>query len=167
MKGKSYNGCIGKDGSNTVTNVLSDNFPQKSTLAAYIQNNISTAGSLCESSSGLLYHAKQKNYLPADFGYNSSISPVDAVANLVKANHFEYYAQTGNCPLLFDLDMLLNGFFKDPAFASPVSLNNMPFNKQYITKELTEKLIVPASDQTVAGLFAAGLQERKKEPVFF
>ncbi|MDR6762071.1 RHS repeat-associated protein [Flavobacterium sp. 2755] len=154
---KSYNGCIGTGGSSVITDVLSDNFPQKKTLATYIQN-ISTAGSLCESTSNILYQAKQKNYLPADFGYNSGLNPADAVANLIKGNHFEYYAQTGNCPLLFDFDMLLNGFFKDQGFTSPLSLTNASFNKQYITKELIQKLMIPTVNQTVDGLFQAGLE---------
>jgi RHS repeat-associated protein len=158
MKGKSYNGCIGTNGNSSITNVLSDNFPQKNLLSNYIQNNTSTSGSLCESTNAILYQAKQKNYLPADFGYNSGLSPADAVANLVKANHFEYYAQTGNCPLLFDFDMLLNGFFKDTDFTSTVSLSNKPFNKQYITKELIQKLMMPTNNQTVEGLFQAGLE---------
>nr|WP_294922374.1 RHS repeat-associated core domain-containing protein [uncultured Flavobacterium sp.] len=161
MKSKSFNGCIGTNGSNSITDVLSNNFPQKNILSNYIQNNISTSGSLCESTSALLYQAKQKNFLPADFGYNSGLNPADAVANLVKANHFEYYAQTGNCPLLFDFEMLLNGFFKDPAFTSSISVIDKPFNKQYITKELIKKLMIPAINQTVEGLFQAGLQPLK------
>ncbi|QOG02341.1 RHS repeat-associated core domain-containing protein [Flavobacterium sp. MDT1-60] len=157
MQRKSVNACVGTGGSNAVADVLSDNFPQKKALTNYIQN-ISATASLCESSSAILYKTKQKNYLPADFGYNSSLSPADAMANLVKENHFEYYAQTGNCPLLFDFDMLLNGFFKDPAFSSPASLSNVSFNKQYITKELIQKLMIPANNQTVEGLFQIGLK---------
>jgi RHS repeat-associated protein len=157
MQRKSVNACVGTGGSNAVADVLSDNFPQKKALTNYIQN-ISATASLCESSSAILYKAKQKNYLPADFGYNSGLSPADAMANLVKENHFEYYAQTGNCPLLFDFDMLLNGFFKDPAFSSPASLSNVSFNKQYITKELIQKLMIPANNQTVEGLFQIGLK---------
>jgi RHS repeat-associated protein len=158
MKAKAYNGCIGTGGSATVTDVLTDNFSQKNILAAFIKN-ISASGSLCESSSATLYQTKQKNYLPSDFGYNSSIDPAVAADNLVKAAHFEYYAQTGNCPLLYDLDMLLNGFFKDKiTFPSPSSLNNVAFNKQYLSKALMEKLMVPTGNQTVAGLFAAGLE---------
>jgi RHS repeat-associated protein len=158
MQRKSFNGCVGQASSSAVTNVLSDNFSQKNVLSTYIQNNITTSGSLCESSIAILYQGKQKNYLPADFGYNSSLSPADALADVVKANHFEYYAQTGNCPLLVDFDMLLNGFFKDPAFASSISLTNTSFNKQYITKELIQKLMIPADNQTVEGLFQAGLE---------
>jgi RHS repeat-associated protein len=160
MKAKSFNGCIGSGGSSNVTDVLSDNFLQKATLSYYIQNNIVTSGSLCESSSASLYRSKQKNYIPADFGYNSTINPIDAANQGVKAAHFEYYAQTGNCPLLLDFDMLLNGFFKDkdPAFASTANLVNKAFNKQYMTKALIEKLMIPTGNQTVAELFAAGLK---------
>ncbi|MBF4494421.1 hypothetical protein IR010_17890, partial [Flavobacterium sp. MR2016-29] len=158
MQRKSFNGCVGQASSSAITDVLSDNFTQKKLLSNYIQNNIVTAGSLCESSSAILYQSKQKNYLPADFGYNSSLSPTDAMANAVQANHFEYYAQTGNCPLLFDFDIFLNGFFKDGAFTSPVSLSNAAFNKSYITKELIKKLIIPSANQTLEGLFANGLQ---------
>jgi RHS repeat-associated protein len=158
MQRKSFNGCVGQASSGAITDVLSDNFTQKKVLSNYIQNNIVTAGSLCESSSAILYQSKQKNYLPADFGYNSGLNPTDAMANAVQANHFEYYAQTGNCPLLFDFDIFLNGFFKDGVFTTPVSLKNEPFNKQYITKELIKKLIIPSANQTLEGLFQTGLQ---------
>ncbi|MFB9110344.1 RHS repeat-associated core domain-containing protein [Flavobacterium gyeonganense] len=160
MKAKSYNGCIGTgEGSARITDVLTDNFPQKSTLATYIQSNTTTTGSLCESSSASLYQTKQKNYLPADFGYNSSIDPQVASDNLVKSAHFEYYAQTGNCPLLLDLEMLLNGFFKDKiTYPSPTSLNNVSFNRQYLTKALMEKLMVATGSLTISELFAAGLK---------
>ena len=160
MKAKSYNGCIGTgEGSARITDVLTDNFPQKSTLATYIQSNTTTTSSLCESSSASLYQTKQKNYLPADFGYNSSIDPQVASDNLVKSVHFEYYAQTGNCPLLLDLELLLNGFFKDKIiYPSPASLNNVSFNRQYLTKALMEKLMVSTGSLTVAELFAAGLK---------
>ncbi|PXY42832.1 hypothetical protein DMB65_02105 [Flavobacterium cheongpyeongense] len=160
MKAKTYNGCIGTgEGSARITDVLTDNFPQKSTLATYIQSNTTTTGSLCESSSASLYQTKQKNYLPADFGYNSSIDPQVASDNLVKSAHFEYYAQTGNCPLLLDLEMLLNGFFKDKiTYPSPTSLNNVSFNRQYLTKALMEKLMVATGSLTVAELFTAGLK---------
>jgi RHS repeat-associated protein len=158
MQRKSFNGCVGQASSSAITDVLSDNFTQKKVLSNYIQNNIVTTGSLCESSSAILYQSKQKNYLPADFGYNSSLNPTDAMANAVQANHFEYYAQTGNCPLLFDFDIFLNGFFKDGAFTTPVSLRNEPFNKQYITKELIKKLIIPSGNQTLEELFQTGLQ---------
>ena len=72
MKTKSFNGCIGNNTSTSVTNVLSDNFPQKASVFTEIQNYNTTAyttNSLCNSASGVLYNRATKRFIPADFGF--------------------------------------------------------------------------------------------------
>ncbi|RTY91780.1 hypothetical protein EKL32_18115, partial [Flavobacterium sp. GSN2] len=143
MEKKSYNGCIGGDVSISVTNVLTDNFAQKATLYNYIHNSIVQTTSLCASTSGPLYKVKQKRYLPADFGYNSAINPSDAQAELVAAAGYDYYMQTGNCPLMVDLDMLLNGFFTNANVqaGNATAPGTIPFAGQYLSKAFLSSLL--------------------------
>jgi len=135
-----YNGCIGGVLNYSVTNVLTDNFSQKSSLFNYI-NSIAVT-SLCGSTSGILYKEKAKRFIPVDFGYDSGVDPLTALNQLQAQNDYEYYAQTGNCPLLFDFDHFLNGFFKDPAFSSLniTAMSSRPFTGQYVTPDLIKAL---------------------------
>ena len=135
-----YNGCIGGVLNYSVTNVLSDNFSQKASLFNYIYSI--AVPSLCASSSGILYKEKAKRFIPVDFAYDSGVSPLTVLSQLQAQNDYEYYAQTGNCPLLFDFDHFLNGFFKDPAFSSVniTALSSRPFTGQYVTTDLIKAL---------------------------
>ena len=137
LEHNSYNGCIGGNVSTSVTNVLTANFSsQKGQIFSYIQG-LNQSNSLCNSTSGSLYFEKQKRFVPSDFGYNSGIDPNDAINELVSANDYEYFAQTGNCPLLFDLDLFLNGFFNDINYhTTPIvatNINNQPFTGNYLS----------------------------------
>ncbi|WP_347067842.1 RHS repeat-associated core domain-containing protein [Flavobacterium sp. WV_118_3] len=148
-----YNGCIGGVLNYSVTNVLSDNFSQKASLFNYIYSI--AVPSLCASSSGILYKEKTKRFIPVDFGYDSGVSPLTALNQLQAQNDYEYYAQTGNCPLLFDFDHFLNGFFKDPAFSSQniTALSSRPFVGQYVTPDLIKALgsaIVPLTSLNIS-----------------
>ncbi|HRB72190.1 MAG TPA: RHS repeat-associated core domain-containing protein [Flavobacterium sp.] len=148
-----YNGCIGGVLNYSVTNVLSDNFSQKASLFNYIYSI--AVPSLCASSSGILYKEKTKRFIPVDFGYDSGVSPLTALNQLQAQNDYEYYAQTGNCPLLFDFDHFLNGFFKDPAFSSQniTALSSRPFVGQYVTPDLIKALgsaIVPLNSLNIS-----------------
>ncbi|MEO4006967.1 RHS repeat-associated core domain-containing protein [Flavobacterium sp. CAU 1735] len=135
-----YNGCIGGVLNYSVTNVLTDNFSQKTSLFNYI-NSIAVT-SLCGSTSGILYKEKAKRFIPVDFGYDSGVDPLTALNQLQAQNDYEYYAQTGNCPLLFDFDYFLNGFFKDAAFSSVniTAMSSRPFTGQYVTPDLIKAL---------------------------
>jgi RHS repeat-associated protein len=161
MSKNSFNGCIGTSTSTSVTNVLKDNFPQKATLYSHIQSIITAASynsSLCNSTSAPLYEKKAKRFVPSDFGYNSAIDPTDALNELVAMNDFEYYTSTGNCPLLFDTETLLNNFLTDTRSNATLhditALTNKPFNAQYLSKDLLKELMVlPAGARVTDDLF--------------
>jgi RHS repeat-associated protein len=157
LEQNSYNGCIGGNVSTSVTNVLTNNFsPFKSQIFSYIQG-LSQSSSLCNSTSGPLYLEKDKRFIGADAGYNSGIDPTDAINDLVSANDYEYYVQTGNCPLLFDMDMLFNGFFKDiyyhtlPSVAT--NLNNAAFTGNYLSKDFFLAALTPADSSIDSNAF--------------
>ena len=80
--------------------------------------------------------------------FNSGVSTADALAELEAMGDYEYYTQTGNCPLLLDMDMFLNGFFtdvflNDSPLVNPVSLSNKPFEGNYLSVDLLKTLAAP------------------------
>ncbi|MGV7107010.1 DUF6443 domain-containing protein, partial [Flavobacterium sp. U410] len=140
-----YNGCIGGSASTSVTNVLTDNFTQKNTIYTYIQS-LSQSNSLCNSSSGTYYIEKIKRFVASDSGYDSGIDANDAANQLATANNYEYYAQTGNCPLLFDMDLLLNGFFRDINYHTlPLIATNLNSNTDFTGNYLSKDFFIEAA----------------------
>ncbi len=110
LEKKTYNGCIGTEKSKNVANVLGDSFATQKTAINNAIQAMSTANTLCASASAPLYAKLERRFIPADFGYDSSIATTDIVANNKAVNNYQIYAQTGNCPLLSDLDLFLNGW---------------------------------------------------------
>nr|WP_315252457.1 polymorphic toxin type 43 domain-containing protein [uncultured Flavobacterium sp.] len=138
MEKKTYNGCIGIPTSKNLGDVLGSAFTTQKTAINTAIQGMSTAGTLCASTSAPLYEKLEKRFIPADFGYDSSIDPNVAVANLKAVNNYQVYAQTGNCPLLSDLDLFLNSFFKDPSphVFTTTNATYTPFSKQYLSSNL-------------------------------
>ncbi|MGH2666535.1 hypothetical protein, partial [Flavobacterium sp.] len=143
FKKHAFNGCIGGNTSTSVTNVLTDNFPQKSALYQHVNGIVGASGYgyVCNSASGHLYSKKQKRFIQSDFAYNSGVSPQDALDDLIAQTDYEYYMQTGNCPLLVDLNMFLDYFLKDTTLGNKTNLSNISFTGQYLTKDLLQALI--------------------------
>src|SRR6218665_1943818 len=75
-----YNGCIGSDSSNTITNVISGYSPVGGILNSF--NSNSNPAQLCDSSTAINYLNKQKRFIPVDFGYNSGLTPQAAMNQL-------------------------------------------------------------------------------------
>jgi len=153
----SYNGCIGGVLDYSVTNVLTDNFSQKASLFNYIYSI--SVPSLCASTSGILYKEKTKRFIPVDFGYDSGVDPQTALDQLQAQNDYEYYTQTGNCPLLFDFEYFISGFFKDASFTGQniTALSSRPFTGQYVTADLIKALgsaIVPLNSLNISSATA-------------
>ncbi|NJM80062.1 MAG: hypothetical protein HC854_11390, partial [Flavobacterium sp.] len=154
MENGAYNGCIGGNTSTSVTNVLSDNFPQKATLYSYIYNTVlaTKTNNLCNSTSGVLYANKSKRFIPIDVTYDAAANPIDVINDAYAANTYQYYLQTGSCPLLFDLDMLLDGFFTDISLQvnqNPLALNNVSFSGHYTSRAFLNSLLKFSQNTTL------------------
>ena len=142
-----YNGCIGNLGSNNILNVIanyndpntsSDVFDSVNSYLSSIESSTSTPPALCSNPAAIYYQEKEKRFIPTDYGYDSDANAQDAINQLLALGNYEYYQQTGNCPLINDLNLFLTGFFHDFEFAtSPQSLNNL---NQGIGQSVTAKL---------------------------
>lgn len=110
LENKTYNGCIGTEKSKNVANVLGSSFEAQKTAINNAIQAISSTNTLCASSSAPLYAKLERRFIPADFGYDSSIAAGNAVTNNRAVNNYQVYAQTGSCPLLSDFDLFLNGW---------------------------------------------------------
>lgn len=131
IKNNCYNECIGGVSAPFVTNIV-NKYPQSLTVFAYIFANPSTAP-LCGSSSAFKYQSKIKRFIPIDNGYDSGVSEGDSMAQMSAQAQYQIYAETGVCPLLFDLEIFMDDFFKTPP--SSLHNNNQPIN-QYLTAAL-------------------------------
>lgn len=142
LEKKTYNGCIGTEKSKNVANVLGSSFDnQKSTINTAIQA-MSATNTLCASASAPLYAKLERRFIPADFGYDSSVATDVAVANNKAVNNYQVYAQTGNCPLLSDFDLFLNGWIINKKQLTPNLL-----------KALSPGIVIPTTTLTTNASF--------------
>jgi RHS repeat-associated protein len=136
------NTCIGQYGSPNVTNsiVNYDSYGQLSGINSYISSNNPSSGAvaaLCSFPEAANYGSKQKRFIPADFGYDSDININDAISQLTQQGNYQYYLQTGKCPLMNDLELFLNGYFEDINLSTQFTGFG---NWSAITQSLTPKL---------------------------
>ncbi|NUY82703.1 hypothetical protein HUK80_17505, partial [Flavobacterium sp. MAH-1] len=103
-----YNGCIGIAESPSITNVIRHYDAASDVLDWF---NPGAATQLCDNANADLYLEKVKRFPPSDVLYDSSLSTADAVAQLEAQTDYAVYAQTGNCPLLVDMDLFLEDYF--------------------------------------------------------
>ncbi|MES2544820.1 MAG: hypothetical protein V4548_08035, partial [Bacteroidota bacterium] len=127
---RKYNGCIGDQAQGSITSVLSS-YPQASDLS----NDMPTL-SLC-TLAPLAYKDKLKRFIPVNVGYNSAVDGTTAINELTANGDYQYYAQTGKCPLIVDLDIFLDGFFKSVVNRN---LNTSTTIQNYFTLDLYNPL---------------------------
>lgn len=122
-----YNGCIGGDPSN-ILEVVDYYDYYHNQLSAYLNTNSATSN-LCNSSSVVHYSDKEKRYLPIDILYDSSHDDAQIVADLEAQTDYEYFVETGQCPMGRDMEAFLNGLVKRKnAQGLPVSLiSSLPY----------------------------------------
>lgn len=130
-----YNSCVGTPTSGTFT----------STISAYPTTNpnitnlfTAVSPSLCGSNTD--YSDRIKRFVPVDLGYNSSLNGTDSIGALLANNHYQYYAATGNCPLLLDLGAFFDGYFHDYSQYSTGALSDPRPLGQYLSAALYEAI---------------------------
>ena len=141
---KFYNGCIDDELSHDPLMVF-EMYPSQitSALAAcyndYI-NNLAPDGA-CEGSMENAYASKERKYLPYDMLINDgdeNTSQQDQLAEAAANADYLYYEQTGKCPIIQDLTMLIAGTLVD--INEQNSFNTLSGSPQYITHEIYEAL---------------------------
>ncbi len=134
-----YNGCIGEEGATTLTNVIFG-YPQRININNHI-NNISVT-QFCDVEESSLYREKTKRFIPADIGYDSSLTGDELIENSKKDVDVNIYYSTGECPLLYDLESFLNGMVEERASNnSTIGIDitqNRLYSGQYLSKNLYE-----------------------------
>ncbi|PIQ16874.1 MAG: hypothetical protein COW66_14030, partial [Flavobacteriaceae bacterium CG18_big_fil_WC_8_21_14_2_50_34_36] len=134
-----YNGCIGGNDSTSLTTVLAayteSNPSVLEGISDYITNNTALS-QFCDHQNAPLYEDKQKRFVPADELYDSGIDPGEAIGNMEGDNDYLIWLQTGKCPLIFDFEIYLNGYFSEPV--NP-DRSNYTYSGQYLTPDLFEE----------------------------
>ncbi|TGD56848.1 polymorphic toxin-type HINT domain-containing protein [Flavobacterium humi] len=121
-------------------------------------------GDVCNGTSLAYYKEKNKRFISADYGYNSGL-PDDVIAAGANSDAASgIFAETGKCPLVFDLENFLNGLvgFQDTAlnvqsgntsYSNTQSLlSSTPVNSmQYLTTNLYNALGGPFTAGNYSG----------------
>ena len=135
-----YNGCIGNDSPTTITNVIKY-YNNAGNILGVFNGVSSTIPQLC-SATNTNYYTKEKRFIRADFGYDSGVSESAALSQITAQNDYQYYAQTGACPLLSDLELYLDGYFQS-------ATSNFPTSGQAVQQYLTQDLMNGFASNTV------------------
>jgi RHS repeat-associated protein len=128
-----YNGCIGEE--NPPVDLLSVigeyDFSGKIDFATAIHE---ATDKVCELAERNEYLAKEKRFPPSDALYDSGKSAEDVIAELNEYTAYEYFIQTGVCPLARDLRVFLEFAFAD--FVGQGIPRQGVFDANYLSREL-------------------------------
>ncbi len=131
-----YNGCIGEETAreNILTVVADYSFIGKSTLNDIIKDKndpVCAADDIVKSA----FENKEKRFKPSDNLHDSGKDPADVYNDLASYTNYEYYVQTGLCPLGRDLQVYLEHAFTD-FISEGISGTSRPYTAKYLSREL-------------------------------
>ncbi|NMH85959.1 RHS repeat-associated core domain-containing protein [Flavivirga algicola] len=155
QKQGTYNGCIGLSEAPValVANISTYSSSITSVLESYL-NGTSPSDGLCSDSFADNYTKKQKRFLPTDMFHNAGADPEDAVADIAEQVDYEYYVNTGICPLARDLVVYLDGYFKESAaLITPTVTGSRTYDALYVSSTLFKEFggDFPASSVSING----------------
>ena len=135
-----YNGCIGlSEAPVALVNNLST-YTDVSVIEQYL-GTIKPSDGLCSDVNAGDYITKQKRFLPTDMFYNAGADPKDVVEDTAEQVNYEYYVNTGVCPLARDLEIYLDGYFKESSEAGNAITDQIRgYQGQYFAPKLFEAL---------------------------
>ena len=134
-----YNGCIG----------LSEAPSLIAPFAGYsgavqISNELaglsSSVGDLCDYQHQSLYLNKIKRFIPTDYFYNSGTSAEDNYNSISESADYDYYVETGVCPLGRDLQAFLDFHFRYLNQTNSSVSSSIPYEGQYLTVAFYQEL---------------------------
>ncbi|MFK6999644.1 thrombospondin type 3 repeat-containing protein [Flavobacterium oreochromis] len=175
-----YNGCIGNiDDTEDYRNIFRKYSTFEGIIKAIDVKTIKTPSfteAICSTAltnpNDNLVKDKTKRFISSDYGYNAGIDDALISANVTTDASSAYYMQTGKCPLLNDVETLLNGMIdKDLSPTgllvpsnSGIELSSMP----NLTKRLYEgfigasNLITPFSNPNPLYITSTNLPTQNK-----
>ena len=153
QKQGSYNGCIGLSEAPValVANISTYNSSYTSVLENYLAGTSPSDG-ICEDTFSDYYITKQKRFLPSDMVFNSGAESEDVLNDVAEQVDYDYYVNTGICPLARDLTLYLDGYFKESTLLGNVNDQGRMYSGQYISSTLFEEFggLFPAPENSVA-----------------
>ncbi|OWP79660.1 hypothetical protein BWK62_00010 [Flavobacterium oreochromis] len=175
-----YNGCIGNiDDTEDYRNVFRKYSTFEGIIKAIDVKTIKTPSfteAICSTAltnpNDNLVKDKTKRFISSDYGYNAGIDDALISANVTTDASSAYYMQTGKCPLLNDVETLLNGMIDRDLSPtgllvpsnSGIELSSMP----NLTKRLYEgfigasNLITPFSNPNPLYITSTNLPTQNK-----
>ncbi len=153
LKNGFYNGCIGtsKKAVVLVARIDTYNNGAKAALQSYLNG---ATDALCEYEMAGAYEDKQKRFQPTDTYHNSGSTPEEIYNDIAEQVNYEYYMNTGICPLARDLELYWDGFFADINLQNKKPGGSHTYLGQYFTIDLFEEFggAYPASQAvTITG----------------
>ncbi|TBN11950.1 DUF6443 domain-containing protein, partial [Hyunsoonleella pacifica] len=143
-----YNGCIGQSAVPTdLINNLTEGYTTSSTRN-YL-NTLNPSNGICSDTNSGAYITKQKRFLPSDMFYNAGADPKDVVNDIAEQVNYNYYVNTGVCPLARDLQIYLDGYFKESA---NIGVEGRNYQGQYLSPKLYEALGGVVNNPSTSGI---------------
>ncbi|MFI0428878.1 polymorphic toxin type 43 domain-containing protein [Mariniflexile sp. HMF6888] len=153
QKQGNYNGCIGLSEAPVALVANISTYSAASTVKTYL-GSIKPSDGLCSYENADTYRTKQKRFLPTDMYYNAGADPADVLDEIAEQVNYQSYIETGVCPLARDLEVYLDGYFKESLLSgNSVSDPNRNYTGQYISPALFEEYggSYPASSVSTSG----------------
>ncbi|MHA7843659.1 MAG: DUF6443 domain-containing protein, partial [Winogradskyella sp.] len=141
-----YNGCIEP----------SDNGDTPGLGISGLPFNSNTSGDLCDNSTSGYYESKIRRYTTSDAIYDAGAGNQDNIDDLEEYTDYNYYLETGECPLLRDFEAFLNGMVKEVNVANGlpreiVRTTSEPFYGNYLSRGLFYDLITDLGQNNLSG----------------
>ncbi|SEK30517.1 YD repeat-containing protein [Aquimarina amphilecti] len=147
-----YNTCIGADEAPASLVAVISDYPQASAINGLFSQ---PSDNLCNANGNELYLEKEKRFPPIDDLYNSGQDAADVVQETINQANYEYYINTGICPMARDMELYLNGLATElDDEGEPISLTtSREYKGQYLSKDLFEELdgTLPSGSFDVVG----------------
>lgn len=147
-----FNGCIGLSEAPSLVAPFSGYFGAV-IINNYLSSLSNTIGDLCDYADNNLYLNKVKRFVPADYFYNSGAIGETIHDELSESVNYDYYIETGICPLARDLQLFLDHHFRYLSQVNTGVAANVPYTGQYLTVALYQELdgIYPTNALSING----------------
>ncbi|MGV7105867.1 thrombospondin type 3 repeat-containing protein, partial [Flavobacterium sp. U410] len=104
--------------------------------------------SVCNNNSLQYYSEKEKRFISADYGYDSGLTDSEVAANSAADADSSYFLETGKCPLLADIETLLNGLISTDLSPTGLNIPSVSSMHLYDMPYLAEDLYVALGGDT-------------------
>jgi len=140
-----YNGCIGPDAGNPGDPLLN-----LGTYSGFVLTPLTgTDGNICGDNTNF-YANKIKRIVSEDVNYDSSQSTTETGQQLEQLTDYQYYVQSGQCPMGRDFEMFMKGLVEDSNATANTQFGNFgTFLGNYLSMDLFDDLGGTPTSQNV------------------